>query len=173
MRTTSLLLPLALSLGACATTPVTSDTIATGRFVDRTGTDQGSLTLVGEGSSLTLRANVTGLAPGEHGFHLHTVGSCQTPDFTSAGGHLNPAGNKHGPFNDNGGHLGDLLNITASADGTAKADYPLSGDREVLLNQLFDSDGTAVVVHADADDYQTDPAGAAGSRVLCAAMRRT
>ena len=172
MRAVSLVLPLAVVVAGCTTTPVQSDRIASGQFIDRTGMARGTVSLVAEGSSLTLDASVSGLSPGEHGFHLHTIGECRTPDFTSAEGHLNPANNQHGPFNANGGHLGDLLNITVGQDGTAEAVYPLNGDRQLLMQQLFDGDGTAVIIHADADDYQTDPAGAAGARVLCAELKR-
>jgi superoxide dismutase, Cu-Zn family len=109
-----------------------------------------------------------GLMPGMHGIHIHTVGKCEGPAFASAGGHLNPTMKMHGKDNPNGPHAGDLLNITVDAKGHAKATLVAAG---VTLgpgaNSLFHDGGTALVIHATADDYKTDPAGNSGARIAC------
>jgi superoxide dismutase, Cu-Zn family len=114
---------------------------------------------------------VDGLMPGMHGIHIHTVGKCEGPAFASAGGHFNPTMKMHGKDNPMGPHAGDLLNITADAKGHAKATLVASG---VTLgpgdNSLFHDGGTALVIHATADDYKTDPAGNSGARIACGAI---
>ena len=117
--------------------------------------------------------NVTGMPAGEHGAHLHTVGRCDAPDFTTAGGHLNPLGKKHGTHNPQGSHLGDLPNLVVAADGTGSLTIPLAGTAAELEASLFDGDGTAIVVHAGPDDYMTDPAGNSGGRIACGVFRPT
>jgi superoxide dismutase, Cu-Zn family len=111
---------------------------------------------------------VDGLMPGMHGIHIHTIGKCEGPAFASAGGHLNPTMKMHGKDNPMGPHAGDLLNITVDAKGKAKATLMASG---VTLgpgaNSLFHDGGTALVIHATADDYKTDPAGNSGARIGC------
>ena len=116
---------------------------------------------------------MVGLSPGAHGVHLHTTGSCTAPDFASAGAHLNPGGHQHGTSNPAGPHLGDLPNITVGSAGTGTVSATLSGTREDVLARLFDADGTAVVVHANADDYRTDPSGNSGGRIACGVLTRS
>ena len=113
-----------------------------------------------------------GMSPGEHGFHLHTTGKCTAPDFTSAGGHLNPGNNTHGSMSPGGQHLGDMPNLTIAANGTGRAEVQLEGNATDVLADIFDADGTAVVVHEGPDDYRTDPAGDAGSRIACGVIKR-
>jgi superoxide dismutase, Cu-Zn family len=118
-------------------------------------------------ATVRITGTVTGLAPGEHGFHIHAEGDCSAPDAASAKGHFAPDGDPHGspetPNNLN--HVGDLGNITANADGVAnvaKTDAEMtlgSGDKSII--------GRAVIVHADADDLTSQPSGAAGARVGC------
>jgi Cu-Zn family superoxide dismutase len=110
---------------------------------------------------------VAGLSPGAHGIHLHAVGKCEPPGFTSAGGHLNPFAKEHGMENPAGSHLGDLPNLDVSADGTATMSFPLGLSPRALQTQMFDGDGTAIVIHAGPDDYRTDPSGNSGGRVAC------
>ena len=115
----------------------------------------------------TLLVSAAGLAPGAHGIHLHAVGKCEGPGFTSAGGHLNPAGKQHGLRNPNGSHLGDMPNLAVAANGTATLSHGLGMSAQALLADLFDADGTAIVIHAGRDDQVTDPAGDSGGRVSC------
>ena len=164
----------AASLTACATTsPPETETIATASLVNQNGVPTGEARVLAIGTSLELAVTVQGLAPGQHGFHLHTTGRCTLPDFTSAGGHLNPTGSSHGLLGNDGNHLGDLPNLVARADGSASVQVPIEGSRPYLLGQLFDADGTAIVIHASPDDGVSDPAGNAGPRVSCGVLERS
>jgi Cu-Zn family superoxide dismutase len=136
------------------------------------GSAKGSAALVAAGSGLELRIEVSGLPPGRHGLHLHAVGRCAPPDFASAGPHLNPHGKMHGIDNPQGSHLGDLPNLPVGAKGKARLTIPLAGSRAELEPLLFDADGTAVVIHASADDYRTDPSGNSGGRIACGVFTR-
>jgi Cu-Zn family superoxide dismutase len=107
---------------------------------------------------------VTGLAAGAHGFHVHEFGDCSAADFTSAGSHFNPTHEPHGAPDAAKRHEGDMGNIQAGADGTARVDYTDSrldfeGDDSIL--------GRAVIVHEKADDLKTQPTGDAGGRLAC------
>ena len=144
---------------------------ATLRFAN--GLPAGTAQLYGNGSEVSLSVALAGLDAGTRGIHLHTTGSCEAPDFTSAGGHLNPQGHQHGTENPQGAHLGDLPNVTIGAGGTGTVSAALSDMRAEALAAIFDSDGTAVVVHAQPDDYRTDPSGASGDRVACGVFRRS
>ena len=137
------------------------------------GLPGGTAQLIASGSQVTLSIAVAGIAPGVHGVHLHTTGSCDAPGFESAGAHLNPGGRQHGTDNPAGAHLGDLPNVTAGSAGTGIASVALPGTRDEILARVFDGDGTAVVVHASADDYRTDPSGNSGSRIACGVLTRT
>ena len=121
------------------------------------------------GGGVTIDGEFEHLSPGEHGIHLHTVGRCDAPAFTTAGGHFNPTSAKHGLSAPDGPHAGDLAALTADQDGRAK--YSQIDPRVTLAagasNSLFDADGTAIVVHAAADDQRTDPSGNSGARVAC------
>lgn len=131
------------------------------------GTPAGTMQLLESGNRLRVTAAIAGAPQGVHGFHLHQTGSCERPDFTSAGGHLNPEGKDHGTLDPGGAHLGDLPNLVIAADGTGTIDAMLGSSREDAVRAIFDADGTAVVLHAGADDYKTDPSGDAGSRIAC------
>jgi len=107
---------------------------------------------------------VKGIPKGVHGSHIHMVGRCDPPDFASAGGHWNPTGHQHGKENAAGPHAGDLPNLDVGDDGTDRTIFTLpSGSFE----QLMDQDGAAMVIHAEADDYKTDPSGNSGGRIAC------
>ena len=136
------------------------------------GLPAGTAQLYSDGVGLRLAVAATGFAPGAHGYHLHAVGTCEGPDFVSAGGHLNPANRKHGSLAANGAHLGDLPNLQVGPNGNGASTEALPGNRDTLLAEIFDPDGTAVVIHADTDDYRTDPSGNAGKRLACGLLRR-
>ncbi len=124
-----------------------------------------------QGAKITLQ--VSQLAPGRHGFHIHAVGKCEPPGFTSAGGHFNPYGNKHGLKSPNGPHAGDLPNLVVGSDGTARGEVVAAlATLGPGKHSLFPPDGTALVIHADPDDEQTDPAGNAGARIACGIITR-
>jgi Cu/Zn superoxide dismutase len=115
----------------------------------------------------------TTAAAGEHGIHIHAVGACDAPGFTTAGGHFNPAARQHGLNNPAGAHGGDLPNLVLSSDGSGT--YAATDDRIALAagaaNTIFDADGAAIVIHAGPDDYLTDPAGNSGARLACGVLR--
>jgi Cu-Zn family superoxide dismutase len=109
---------------------------------------------------------------GTYAAHVHTTGACNPPDFTSAGPHWNPTGAQHGKDNPAGMHKGDLPNLIVGANGRGSLEFviaatTLTGGPDALL----DADGAALVVHAQADDYRSDPAGNAGARIACGVLR--
>jgi Cu-Zn family superoxide dismutase len=101
------------------------------------------------------------------------MAKCDPPDFKSAGGHFNPTSKQHGFDNPQGHHAGDMMNFTVKENGTAKATVK---DGDVVLgngseaNSLLANGGTAIIIHAKADDYKTDPAGNSGDRIACGAI---
>jgi Cu-Zn family superoxide dismutase len=127
----------------------------------------GAATLTETPHGVLIHVNLTKGPSGAHAFHLHAVGKCEPP-FTSAGPHFNPTTKQHGVENPMGLHAGDLPNLQVPSDGVLSFDVFA---RDVTLktgaNSLLDADGTAIVLHAQADDYKTDPAGNAGDRVVC------
>ena len=127
---------------------------------------RGDLRLAEAPGGVRISGEISGLKPGQHGFHVHAVGDCSAPDAASAGGHFNPTGMKHGGLKSSGRHAGDLGNITADAAGVAKVDVTAPG-LSITENQAQSVRGRALVVHADADDEKTDPAGNSGARIAC------
>ena len=157
-----------VALGGCTTIDrLPEERVGEATLRLASGVPVGTAQLFRKGDGLTLAAALTGLEPGVHGFHLHTTGQCIGPDFTSAGGHLNPAGKSHGSMAPDGRHLGDLPNLEVGANRSASITYDLPGSASVVLADIFDNDGTAIVLHAKADDYRTDPSGNAGPRLAC------
>ena len=135
------------------------------------GATRGSVTIAEDPAGLTINVSARGLPAGAHGIHLHEKGLCEGPKFASAGAHWNPAAKQHGRDNPAGAHLGDLANLEVGAGGSASVSIPIEG---VMMasgaNMLADADGTAIVIHAKADDYKTDPSGDSGDRVACAVL---
>ena len=134
---------------------------------DRDGKDLGTLTLTDADQGISVAGRVTGLPPGEHGIHLHTVGRCDPPGFDSAGDHWNPTNRKHGTGSAGGPHLGDLPNLTVGQDRSVAVQSTTPGGTLRGENALLDNDGAAVVVHAKRDDYKSQPSGDSGDRVAC------
>ena len=129
-----------------------------------------------EGAVLMVTAR--GLPPGEHAIHIHDVGLCETPGFTSAGPHWNPTNAQHGLENPQGPHKGDLRNVTVGQDGSLSTRIVVPGtflrnagrDVRAGAQELLDANGAAVVIHAGPDDYRTDPSGDSGDRIACAVL---
>jgi superoxide dismutase, Cu-Zn family len=142
-------------------------------IVNAQGQKIGTATLRQTDAGVRIQVNVTQLPPGTHGIHIHTVGKCDPPAFTTAGAHLNPDTKKHGKDNPEGPHAGDLMNLEVSRKGTAKTTFV---DTAVTLgdgpNSLFHDGGTALVIHEKADDYKTDPAGNSGARIACGVIQK-
>lgn len=115
---------------------------------------------------------VSGLKPdSEHGFHIHEKGDCSAPDGTSAGGHFNPAQQDHGSVASDPHHGGDMPNIKANAEGVATIDAPVSSNVNIGKGDEFDVIGRGLIVHADPDDYTSQPTGNAGARLACAVIK--
>lgn len=133
----------------------------------------GRLVLKPMGNGVHMTGEIGGLKPGDvRGFHVHEKGDCSAADASSAGGHFNPGGQPHGRAGAGAHHAGDSENITADAKGIAHVDAHLAG---VTLGGGAANDvaGRAVIVHAAADDYSTQPTGNAGARVACGVIRVT
>ena len=157
---------LAMAAGVYAQGPT-----ASAELKNAAGQVVGNATFTQAAGGVQVQVKVSNLDPGVHGIHLHTVGKCDGPDFTSAGGHFNPSAKQHGYDNPAGPHAGDLgnpPNITVGADRTgALAVTTNAVTLNAGANSLMDADGSALVIHAGTDDNKTDPAGNSGARVAC------
>jgi Cu-Zn family superoxide dismutase len=142
-------------------------------LVDGQGQTKGKAMLMQEKDGIHITVKAVGLPAGPHAVHVHTTGTCTGPDFTSAGGHWNPAMKQHGHDNPMGAHMGDMPNMTVAADGTGTMTTVIAGAMlKGGAEPLFDKDGAAIVIHAVADDYKTDPTGNAGGRVACGVIKQ-
>lgn len=145
-------------------------------FVTSEGTDAGTARLEETPGGVIIHLDLKNIPAGEHAFHIHEKGDCSPAGvFTNAGGHFNPGGHMHGYKVEGGIHAGDLPNITVSGDRVYKGE--LFNDRVTLRADaqdgravLLDTDGAALVVHMAADDYMSQPSGAAGDRLACAVI---
>ncbi len=139
---------------------------------DAKGQDVGTIALSESGGGVTLKLNLKGLPSGEKAFHIHETGKCEPP-FKSAGDHYNPTGAKHGKEADGGPHAGDMENLKVGDDGTVS----LTVVNEMVTlkkgekTSVFDEDGSAIIVHAKADDYKSQPSGDAGDRIACGVIQ--
>jgi Cu-Zn family superoxide dismutase len=124
----------------------------------------GTVSFTQSDTGVVIVISVSGLTEGKHGFHVHEYGDCSRPDGTSAGGHFNPEGEKHGGPNDRHRHVGDLGNITAESTGMVRERRV---DHVIRLNGPHSIIGRAIVVHEGEDDLTSQPTGAAGARVAC------
>lgn len=150
-------------LGGCATSM--SGPSASAELLARSGsTVSGSVGFSETDGRLRVEANVTGLTPGEHGFHVHEAGDCSAPDASSAKGHFNPMGKAHGHHASEEHHGGDLPNLIANAQGEAKYSAEIRG---LTLAGATGVVGRSIVIHADPDDYKSQPAGNSGKRIAC------
>lgn len=121
----------------------------------------GTVTFSNTADGVQVQGEISGLAEGKHGFHIHQYGDCTASDGTSAGGHYNPAGNDHAAPSDSARHMGDMGNIEADAEGNATIDYV---DSVIELDKIR---GRAVIIHGGEDDLSSQPSGAAGPRKAC------
>jgi len=140
---------------------------------DTQGKPVGTITVSQQGPGVSLKLHLHDLPPGQHAIHFHQNPKCDAPDFKSAGPHFNPDSKKHGLDNPEGHHAGDMQNFIIDVKG--KADATLQ-DNDVTLgdgpHSLFSNGGTAIVIHAQADDMKTDPSGNSGDRIACGVVTK-
>ena len=164
----SLCATILVSLSAACSMSTQPASQATAELKDKDGKAVGIATFRESGSGVTVNLDVKGLTPGLHAVHVHAVGKCEAPDFTSAGGHFNPAQKKHGHKSAEGAHAGDLPNMLVAKDGTGRFEAFTDGmTLRPGATSVFDKDGSALVIHVGVDDYATDPTGNAGDRAAC------
>jgi Cu-Zn family superoxide dismutase len=134
---------------------------------DGKGADVGHVEITEKDKTVTLNVMLHNMPAGQHGIHVHAMGSCTAPDFTDAGGHLNPDSKKHGYKNPDGHHAGDLpTNVTVEDNGIGSAKL-MTKDITLSPGAPNSIIGKSIVVHESADDQMTDPSGASGKRVAC------
>ena len=173
-----LLMALLLTLAACGDVPPpdepgTADTTATAprvavaELAPASGSNvEGTVTFTEQDENILVVAQVRGLEPGRHGFHIHEHGDCSAPDASSAGGHFAPLNDPHGAPSEKPGerHVGDFGNLVADSSGVSeyrREDNVIAfeGERSII--------GKAVIIHQEADDLTSQPSGAAGPRIAC------
>ena len=183
MKSKILLAPILLAAGvtvaACASAGSSSNRVAaaTASIRNAAGEERGKAELWQDRDNIVhVDVQVSGMPSGPHGIHFHAVGACDasggTP-FASAGAHFNPLGRQHGLDNPAGPHGGDAPNFTVASDGTGRATF--TTDRISLTDgstSLFDNDGSAIVIHAAADDQMSQPSGNSGARIACGVVQR-
>lgn len=140
----------------------------TGALVDAEGNEIGNASISATASGHTVvLVNAEGVPEGVHGVHIHMVGACEGPTFESAGEHLGSGESEHGVLAEGGPHVGDLPNATVGPDGQLAMDGVAIG---LTLDMVFDEDGSALIVHAEPDDYASQPGGNSGDRIACAVI---
>ncbi|HIW34501.1 MAG TPA: superoxide dismutase family protein [Candidatus Paenibacillus intestinavium] len=157
----------------------TTDVSAKGKTITMSimntdGLSIGTASLVQDGDNVKIHLQASQLTAGVHGIHIHENGQCDPPDFKTAGAHFNPINHQHGFNNPKGFHNGDLPNIEVSSDGTIDVELITSVVtlKKGEANSLLKKKGTSLVIHADADDYVTDPAGNSGARIACGVISK-
>ena len=170
----------AIAVAGCAHAPAPLNRIAVAysTISNATGDTKGTAEMWQDADNVVhVEVQVTGMPAGPHGIHFHAVGSCESTAagaFAGAGAHFNPLGRQHGLDNAQGPHGGDAPNFTVNADGTGRASF--TTDRVSLTagsTSLFDADGSAIVIHAAADDQISQPAGNSGARIACGVVKTT
>ena len=144
-------------------------------IVNAQGTKIGTAKFEPLGHDVKVTVKVSQLTPGEHGIHVHTIGKCEGPAFTTAGGHFNPTKTHHGMHNTAAPHphVGDLPNLLVDKSGKGNADFVIAGATlDEGENSLFHEGGTALIIHEKADDLMSDPSGNSGDRIACGVIEK-
>lgn len=157
-------------LAGCATTAAPSGGSASAALAEPGGRVVGRATVTQEAGGARVLVEVEGLAPGTYGAHIHRTGRCEGPVFDSAGAHWNPTGQQHGFRNPSGRHRGDLPNLVVGANGRGRLSFTIRAARLRDAEGMLDADGAAMMLHAQADDYRTDPSGNSGARIACGVL---
>ncbi len=163
----------ALGGDTLATAGVGSDAQARATLRDSLGNEVGTVTMRPQDGGVAFAVELMAAPAGVHGIHVHENGSCDAPAFGSAGSHFAPEGRQHGTDNPEGPHAGDLPNVTADANG--RGSLTTTNPRlslDMAPQSLLRAGGTAIVLHATADDYRTDPSGNSGDRIACGVVER-
>ena len=160
-------LAVGLVLAGCVPMAAPDVPVSTANLVSSSGAVLGTVRVFSEPTGVMLRIDAAGVPAGQHGVHVHATGRCDPPGFTSAGPHWNPTERKHGHRNPAGFHMGDLGNLGVGADGRLVAGLLVP---QATIDALRDADGSALVLHAKADDEVTDPSGNSGDRIACAVL---
>ena len=146
---------------------------AKAELINAQGEKIGTAMFTGVNGGVKIALDAANLPAGEHGYHIHAVGKCEPANFTSAGGHFNPFGKKHGVKSPDGPHAGDMPNLVVGQDGTVKTEVTAAlvtlGEG---INSLFDADASALVIHSGPDDEMTDPTGNSGARIACGVITK-
>ena len=158
-----------LAVGSPLAANNSADKAATAAMADGKGALLGEIAFVETNAGVLLKVDLEGLPPGPHAIHIHEKGACEAPDFKSAGGHFNPSGASHGYLDGKAHHAGDMPNIEVGADG--KASLEILNPAVSLGDGESSAMGKAVVIHAGADDYRSQPSGDAGGRIACGVVR--
>ena len=166
-----LMLTAVAAVVAACTTMTTQGPAAVATLEPTKGsTASGKVTFTQKGSKVVVLANVSGLSPGQHGFHVHEKGDCSSGDGMSAGGHFNPFGKPHGDPAATDHHAGDMPMLVA--DGAGNATLTVELEPMTIGDGAGDIIGKAVIVHKDPDDFKTQPTGNSGARVACGVIRK-
>ena len=170
---------LAMALGGCMTDGAGTESASgaaaehpRAQLIGADGRPRGTVRIIQVHGGVSVNVQAENLPPGVHGAHVHAVGRCDAPAFTSAGPHWNPTNRQHGRANPAGPHMGDVPNITIGQDGRGALEYEIRNAWAVRgATPMLDADGAAFVIHARAVDDRTDPSGNSGDRIACAVLR--
>lgn len=163
---TWILVALAASVAACATVEPTGGTPMP--LINSAGQQIGIVRAWQTAGGVSFHIEARGLPHGVHGIHVHPIGRCDPPDFSTAGSHWNPTGREHGLNNPKGPHAGDMPNVEVSANGVLSQTVVLPN---ATMAQLLDQDGASIMIHAAADDYISQPSGNSGAKIACAVIQ--
>lgn len=156
-----------LVLGAC-----TSNNVNNYRIYSKSGTQvQGTAEFSKKGKAVEMDLMVYKLSPGLHAVHIHEKGDCSATDASSAGGHWNPGGDAHGKWESDAFHMGDIGNIKADANGSVRYIFETNKWCLGCSDEKKNIIGKSLIIHADADDFHTQPTGNAGGRVACVEIK--
>jgi Cu-Zn family superoxide dismutase len=137
-------------------------------LINTSGQQIGTVRAWQTAGGVSFHIEAAGLPHGVHGIHVHPIGRCDPPDFASAGTHWNPTNRQHGLNNPQGPHAGDMPNVTVAANGVLSETVVLP---HASMAQLVDQDGSSIMIHANADDYVSQPSGNSGPKIACAVIR--